>query len=119
VPIEAEATVVLNNVFFDFDKAVLKPESFPELNRVVELMNERTSLAIEISGHTDATGPESYNMGLSRRRAEAVYNYLVEKGISTDRLDVKYFGENQPVETNETIAGRRANRRVEFKITND
>ena len=119
VPIEREATIVLNNVFFDFDKSVLKPESYPELNRVVELMNERTSMTIEIAGHTDATGTESYNLGLSRRRAEAVYNYLAEKGISKDRLDVKYFGESQPVQTNETFAGRRANRRVEFKIKND
>jgi len=119
VPIEREATVVLNNVFFDFDRAVLKPESYPELNRIVELMDDRTSLAIEISGHTDAIGTESYNLGLSQRRAQAVYNYLVEKGVSRDRLNVKYFGENQPVQTNETIEGRRANRRVEFKITND
>lgn len=119
VPIEKEATVVLNNVFFDFDKAVLKPESYPELNRVVELMNDRPSLTIEIAGHTDATGPEQYNLGLSERRAEAVAAYLRDKGISSDRLVVKYYGEAQPVEPNTTIEGRRKNRRVEFKIVND
>ncbi|MEJ2003917.1 MAG: OmpA family protein, partial [Cyclobacteriaceae bacterium] len=119
VPLEASAVVVLNNVFFDFDKAVLKQESYPELNRVVELLNDRPSLTIEIAGHTDATGPESYNMGLSQRRARSVYDYLIAQGVSADRLDVKYFGENQPVQTNETAEGRQANRRVEFKITND
>ncbi len=119
VPIEKEATIVLNNVFFDFDKAVLKSESYPELNRVVELMNNRPSLAIEIAGHTDATGPEQYNLGLSERRAEAVAAYIRDKGISSDRLVIKYFGEAQPVEPNTTVEGRRKNRRVEFKITND
>ncbi len=119
VPIEKEATIVLNNVFFDFDKAVLKSESYPELNRVAELMKDRPSLTIEIAGHTDSTGPEAYNMGLSERRAAAVADYLRKQDISTERLMVKYFGEAQPVETNTTVEGRRKNRRVEFKIVND
>jgi len=119
VPIEKEATVVLNNVFFGFDQATLKTESYPELNRVVELLNSRESLEIEIAGHTDSTGPESYNLGLSKRRAEAVEQYLLDKGISPERLTVKYLGETQPDVENDTRENRSKNRRVEFKIIND
>jgi len=116
VPIEKEATVVLNNVFFDFDKAVLKKESFAELNRVYDLMKDRESINIEIAGHADSTGPEAYNLNLSKRRAESVERYLQEKGISANRLEVKYFGESKPAVGNDTREGRRKNRRVEFKI---
>lgn len=119
VPIEKDATVVLNNVFFDFDKAVLKRESYPELDRVAEAMEDRPTLTIEISGHTDSVGPEQYNLGLSERRAEAVAEYLRGKGIAGDRLIVKYYGETQPVEPNTTVEGRSKNRRVDFKITNE
>jgi len=119
VPIEKEATVVLNNVFFDFDKSTLKKESYSELNRVVELLNDRDKITIEIAGHTDSTGPESYNMGLSERRAKSVERYLIDKGIDSKRLEIKYFGETKPAATNKTIEGRRKNRRVEFKIMND
>src|SRR5207253_544253 len=89
--IQENVTIVLNNVFFDFDKATLKSESFPELNRVVNLMKEKTGMQIEISGHTDAVGPETYNLGLSERRAKSVMQYLKEKGIETERLKVQYF----------------------------
>ncbi|MTI22709.1 OmpA family protein [Fulvivirga sp. RKSG066] len=119
VPIEKEATIVLNNVFFDFDKAVLKKESFPELNRVVEMMQDRNSVKIEVAGHADSTGPAAYNMTLSKRRAEAVERYLREKGVGAERLTVKYFGETKPAASNATIEGRRKNRRVEFKILNE
>ena len=116
VPIEEEAVVVLNNVFFDFDKAILKSESYPELNRVVELLTSKAGIMIEVDGHTDATGPESYNMGLSERRANAVANYLTGKGIDKSRVTIKYFGETQPVADNGSLEGRKKNRRVEFKI---
>jgi OmpA-OmpF porin, OOP family len=119
VPIEKDATVVLNNVFFDFDKAILKSESYPELDRVAETMENRPTLSIEISGHTDSVGPEQYNLGLSERRAEAVAEYLRSKGIANDRLIVKYYGETVPVEPNTTVEGRSKNRRVDFKITNE
>ncbi len=115
-PIEEDVTVVLNNVFFDFDKAVLKRESFPELNRIAEMMKERPDMQIEVSGHTDSMGPEAYNQTLSQRRARAVVTYLAEQGINTGRLKVEYFGESKPIDTNETSEGRSKNRRVEFKI---
>jgi OOP family OmpA-OmpF porin len=116
VKVEENVTIVLNNLFFDFDKAVLKPESFPELDRVITLMNEKSAMQIEIAGHTDATGPERYNLGLSERRARSVVKYLTEKGIAQDRVSVQYFGESKPVNTNASPEGRRKNRRVEFKI---
>lgn len=119
VPIEKEATVTLNNVFFDFDKATLKKESYPELNRVVELLENRESIEIKIIGHADATGPESYNLNLSKRRAEAVEQYLLDKGVAADRLSVEYYGESKPAATNDTREGRSKNRRVEFTIVND
>ena len=114
--VEENTSIDLNNVFFDFDKANLKPESFPELDRIVTLMNEKKGMQIEIAGHTDATGPETYNLGLSERRAKAVVRYLSQKGIENSRIVVVFFGESKPVETNNNINGRRKNRRVEFKI---
>lgn len=114
--VEENVTLVLNNIFFDFDRATLKPESFPELNRIISLMIERSGMEIEIAGHTDATGPESYNMQLSERRARSVVKYLTDKGIATNRISVVFHGESKPVEPNTTPDGRRRNRRVEFKI---
>ena len=114
--VEVDATITLNNIFFDFDKAILKPESFPELNRIVDLMNERMAMQVEIAGHTDSTGPEQYNVGLSQRRANSVKGYLSQKGIAQDRITVVYFGEAKPIESNDTREGRKKNRRVEFKI---
>ncbi len=114
--IEDNATIVLNNIFFDFDKDVLKSESFPELNRIVGLMNEKPNMKVEIAGHADATGPEDYNLDLSHRRASSVAKYLGDKGIATDRVTVTFFGESRPVDTNSTREGRKKNRRVEFKI---
>lgn len=114
--IEPSTSIVLNNIFFDFDKAVLKPESFPELNRIVKLMNERPAMTVEVTGHTDATGPAQYNMGLSERRAKAVTGYLIKQGITADRIATLYYGETKPIESNNTREGRAKNRRVEFTI---
>lgn len=115
-PIEEKITISLNNVFFDFDKSVLKPTSYPELNRISKLMDEKASMKIEIAGHTDATGPESYNMQLSKKRAQAVADYLAGKGVDKNRMTVVFYGEEKPAETNGTSEGRSKNRRVEFKI---
>ncbi|HEY8934940.1 MAG TPA: OmpA family protein [Cyclobacteriaceae bacterium] len=117
VPVQENVVLTLNNIFFDFDKETLKPESFPELNRIVKLMKEKPTLQIEIDGHADATGPETYNLGLSERRAKSVVKYLIEKGeFANDRIQVAFFGETKPIESNETKEGRKKNRRVEFKI---
>jgi outer membrane protein OmpA-like peptidoglycan-associated protein len=114
--IAEESSIVLNNVFFDFDKSVLKAESYPELDRLVKIMKEKGTMQVEVSGYTDAMGPERYNLELSRKRANAVANYLSDHGIEKSRLKVNFFGENNPVDTNDTVEGRSKNRRVEFKI---
>ena len=119
VPIEKDAVITLNNVFFDFDKAILKSESKPELDRLITTLTERTSMVIEVVGHTDNTGTEEYNLGLSERRANAVASYLKTKGVDDNKITVKFFGEAQPATTNNTKEGRSKNRRVEFKILNE
>jgi outer membrane protein OmpA-like peptidoglycan-associated protein len=114
--VEANSGITLNNLFFDLEKATLKQESFPELDRIVTLMKDKATMQIEISGHTDISGSEEYNLNLSKARAEAVANYLSGKQIAKDRMTVLFLGESQPKESNDTKEGRRRNRRVEFKI---
>ncbi len=114
--VEPDATIPLNNIFFNFAKFELKADSYPELNRIVTLMKEKPGMTVEIAGHADATGPDAYNMTLSEWRAKAVSKYLVEKGIDSGRINTTFFGETKPIESNDTKEGRRKNRRVEFKI---
>ena len=116
VPIEVGQVVRLNNVFFDFDKWDLRPESFIELNRVVKLLNENPSIEIEMSAHTDSRGSDEYNFKLSDNRAKSVMEYIISKGIDPSRITSHGYGETKPVATNETDEGRQLNRRVEFKI---
>lgn len=114
--VSENVTLVLNNIFFAFDKATLRPESFPELNRIIQVMDEKAAMEIEIAGHADATGPASYNLQLSEKRARSVVSYLVGKGIEEDRIAVVFYGEDKPLAPNSSADGRRRNRRVEFKI---
>jgi outer membrane protein OmpA-like peptidoglycan-associated protein len=116
VPIEAGVDITLNNIFFDFDKATLRPESYPELNRLLELLNDNATMRIRIEGHTDNVGSDAYNQGLSQRRANAVGRFLTVNGIASDRLQIVGMGETEPVATNETDEGRQKNRRVQFEI---
>ncbi|MDF7813292.1 OmpA family protein [Hymenobacter sp. YC55] len=109
--------VVLNNIFFDFDKATLRKESTGELVRLQTLLSETPALRLEISGHTDNVGNANYNKDLSQRRAKSVVDYLVGKGISKDRLTFAGYGDTQPVAPNTTKANRQQNRRTEFKVT--
>ncbi|QJX45990.1 OmpA family protein [Hymenobacter taeanensis] len=109
--------VVLNNIFFDFDKATLRAESTSELERLQKLLTETPALRLEISGHTDNVGNAAYNKDLSQRRAKAVVDYLVQKGITKDRLTFAGYGDTQPVAPNTTKGGRQLNRRTEFKVT--
>ncbi|MBX0291055.1 OmpA family protein [Hymenobacter sp. HSC-4F20] len=109
--------VVLNNIFFDFDKATLRKESTGELERLQKLLTETPALRLEISGHTDNVGKAEYNKDLSQRRAKAVVDYLVGKGIDKGRLTFAGYGDAQPVAPNTTKAGRQLNRRTEFKVT--
>lgn len=116
VPIEIGSVVRLNNVFFDFDKWNLRPESFIELDRVVKLLQENPAIEIEMSAHTDSKGSDEYNLKLSDNRARSVMEYILSKGIAPNRITSKGYGESKPVDTNETDEGRQMNRRVEFTI---
>ena len=106
----------LKNVFFNTSKWDIKEDSYAELDRLVDLLAEIPSLKIEISGHTDNIGTESFNELLSQRRADAVVNYLVDKGVDKNRLVAKGYGQSNPVESNDTEEGRASNRRTEFEI---
>lgn len=114
--VEVGSTIVLNNIFFDFNKATLRPESTSELERLVKLLTDLPTLKIEISGHTDNVGASAYNKKLSEQRAKAVVDFLVGKGIVADRLTFVGYGFDKPIATNDTEEGRQMNRRTEFKI---
>ena len=115
-PVEAEKAIVLRNIYFDYDKATLRPESVEELERVVRFLQENPTLRVEISGHTDSDGSEMYNLRLSQARAQAVVDYLVSRGISSSRLIAKGYGESRPVAPNDTPENKQKNRRTELKI---
>jgi outer membrane protein OmpA-like peptidoglycan-associated protein len=108
--------IVLRNIFFDFDKATLRPESTNELERLIKLLNDLPTLKIEIGSHTDSKGSDDYNMKLSQSRSESVVSYLINHGIAKDRLVAHGYGETKPIDTNDTDEGRQNNRRSEFKI---
>jgi outer membrane protein OmpA-like peptidoglycan-associated protein len=113
---EQQLSVRINNIFFDFNESILKPESYLELDRLYKYLNDNPEINVEISGHTDNVGTEEYNITLSYARANAVKEYLVSKGINLNRIVSKGYGKSKPVATNETDEGRQLNRRVEFKI---
>lgn len=113
------AEIRMNNVFFDFDKASLRSESKLELDRWVKMLKENPSVSLEIDGHTDSIGTESYNLGLSERRVKSVARYIEDQGIGAGRLATRGFGEKRPVATNKTVAGRQENRRVGVRIIYD
>jgi outer membrane protein OmpA-like peptidoglycan-associated protein len=115
-PISSNNKIVLNNVFFDFDKTDVKPASFVELDKLVELLQKNPTIKIEISGHTDNKGDDLYNQTLSQKRAESVVNYLTQKGILKTRLVAKGYGKTQPVAPNDTEENKAKNRRTEVKI---
>ena len=103
-----------DHVLFDFDRAVVKPQAYPFLSRVVQTLKAHPKLGVSLYGHTDYIGPETYNLGLSLRRAKAVAAYLVSKGINANRITTEGLGFSQPVCTNATRSGRALNRRVEI-----
>ncbi len=115
--IEKGEKLVLNNILFDTDSAVLKPESEAELSNLLLLLEENSSITVEISGHTDDTGGEEYNQKLSEERALAVVKYLTERGIDKARITHRGYGMTKPVADNRSEEGRRLNRRTEVVIT--
>ncbi|HEX7845411.1 MAG TPA: OmpA family protein, partial [Chitinophagaceae bacterium] len=121
VPPKKDETFVINNVYYDFDKADLKEESFPALDEIVRMLNYYPAMEIEIGAHTDNIGPDDYNLKLSDARARSVVDYLISKGIAPGRLQSKGYGETMPIAENRTNGkdnpeGRARNRRTEFKV---
>src|ERR1044072_1686423 len=119
---KVEAVIVLDNVYYDFDKSSLQQASFPALDKLVGLLKEYPAMVIEIRAHTDNMGDDKYNMTLSDARAQVVVNYLVSKGIDKVRLQSKGYGASMPVVPNkkedgtDDPEGRQKNRRTEFKV---
>jgi outer membrane protein OmpA-like peptidoglycan-associated protein/tetratricopeptide (TPR) repeat protein len=115
-PIEANAHIILKNVFFDTKRTQLKPESIIELDNVVKLMNENPNIKVLITGYTDNVGKPADNLALSKGRAVAVVNYLLDKGIRNERLSFKGMGEENPIADNNSEEGRALNRRTELSV---
>lgn len=116
IQIEPSKTYTLDNVHFESGKSTLIKSSFEELEELLEYMELKNDIIIEIGGHTDNIGDDESNLKLSEARAETVKNYLVSKGISSNRIVSKGYGENQPIDTNSTTEGRQNNRRTEVRI---
>ncbi|MBL7964879.1 MAG: OmpA family protein [Flavobacteriales bacterium] len=113
---EVGKAIRLDNIFFAFDKAELKPESHAELDRLVDLLTDYPHLRIEIEGHTDDQGADDYNLRLSDARAKAVVDYLLAKKVNKERLSWKGYGETRPLVPNSSEEHRAQNRRVEFRV---
>lgn len=113
---EINKIVTLQNIFFDTDKSELLPNSFEELDKLVQYLKDNSETIIEISGHTDNIGNEEHNKKLSEARAKAVADYLASNGIDKTRITYNGYGSSKPIATNDTDADRQENRRVEFII---
>jgi len=118
-PIEAGASVILKNIFFDVNKFQLKEESITELDKVINMMNENPALKIQISGHTDNVGKDADNLALSLNRAKSVTGYLTGKNIDPRRIRSQGFGASKPLSANDTEQGRALNRRTELSVTSN
>ena len=116
-PIKLASNFVFTQVLFDNNSFALLPASLPELNKLVQILEENPGMHIQISGHTDNVGKAADNLTLSTNRAKAIVQYISGKGIATERLSYKGFGSTAPIATNETAAGRALNRRTSFTIT--
>ena len=110
------STLVLHDIYFQFDRSVILQQSYKELTKLLELMQDNPKLRIEIGGHTDDKGSVEYNRRLSESRAKAVADYLISKGVDSKRLTYRGYGKSKPIEDNSTDEGRARNRRVEIKV---
>jgi outer membrane protein OmpA-like peptidoglycan-associated protein len=120
--LEKNKIFVLQNIYFGYDSAAIRPASAKELDKLVDILNDNPEIKIEMGSHTDSIASDSYNIELSQRRAESTVSYLIRKGIAQDRLVAKGYGESMPVARNtnpngtDNPEGRQRNRRTEFKI---
>lgn len=104
------------DVTFDYDSAAVRPGLYSEIDRIANVLVNYPKTVILVEGHTDSTGSESYNMDLSQRRADAVKNLIVQRGVSSGRVETRAYGESLPIADNSTETGRAMNRRVEIKV---
>ncbi|MFN8257228.1 MAG: OmpA family protein [Bacteroidales bacterium] len=116
VPIQVGSTVRMNNLFFVTGKSDLNKWSYPELQRLIDLMKQHKKMEVEIAGHTDDVGSDKVNNALSLERANAVREYIIKNGIEPERLTAKGYGKTKPLTDNKTEEGRQKNRRVDFTI---
>lgn len=120
--IELEKSFVLENIYYDYDKADIRPDAAVELDKLAQLLIDNPEIKIELSSHTDSVDTEAYNLDLSQRRAQSAVNYLIKRGIDPGRLVAKGYGESRPIARNtnpdgtDNPEGRQKNRRTEFKI---
>ena len=118
--IEKEVEEILKTAFdnleFETGKDIIKESSLPSLSELAAVLRKKSTWNLQISGHTDNVGDDQKNLILSKKRAEAVKNYMITQGIDATRLYALYFGETMPIATNDTSEGRQKNRRVEMKI---
>jgi outer membrane protein OmpA-like peptidoglycan-associated protein len=116
--LKKDVVVQLNDITFETAKAELKPDSFEELDRLIKMLEDSPNVKCEISAHTDDVGNDDYNLKLSDKRAKSVVDYLASKGIKTERMIPKGYGETQPLVANDSDENKAKNRRVQFKIVN-
>jgi outer membrane protein OmpA-like peptidoglycan-associated protein len=109
-------TIRLNHLIFDMGRAVIKPESYQELDQLVAFLKINSKIEIQLEGHTDNQGNSSLNFKLSQDRVDAVKKYLVKEGVNKSRIQTKAFGGTQPISTENTEHARSLNRRVEMRI---
>lgn len=116
VRVQLPEKYTLKNVFFDFNKATITPDSYKELNRLAYFIKAQKTMVIEIAGYTDNIGTDKANLKLSQARADAIRNYLLKHGVHASRITAKGYGSSDPVATNDTPDGRQLNRRTEVHI---
>jgi outer membrane protein OmpA-like peptidoglycan-associated protein len=117
IVVTQEKIELKQKIFFETDRSVIMPRSFPLLTEIFQVMQSRPTMTVRIEGHTDARGKRPHNLKLSQSRADSVRQFLIGLGVEGSRMDSKGYGPDQPIETNKTAAGREKNRRVEFFIT--
>lgn len=116
IKFEPARSYTLDDVHFDTDKATLRPSSYAELNELLDYLQRHPDIKVEIAGHTDNTGTAAHNLKLSQDRANTIRNFLIQKGISPQKVTAKGYGANEPVADNSSETGRQLNRRTEVRI---
>ena len=112
---ESERTnFVFQPIYFDYDQSIIRPEYTDFLKRMIRVVNGHSDLRIKVTGHTDSDGSDSYNIELSKKRAQALIDFFVANGLNRDKIEVEFKGESSPIDTNKTPQGKQRNRRVDF-----